>query len=225
MIACGFPACPGEVMVRNPRWAKPLAAWKADLLHWVASSDEQALMDMAIFVDARAIAGDAELLAAARRRLHEVLRGNQLFCRRFAQAIDSFDTPVGLLGRLVMQKGDHKHRLDIKKGGIFPIVHAARALALEQGVDEIGTLGRIRRLTELGLFERQLGANIADAFSALLDLRLKARLERMRLHQPLDDLVDPADLSKLERDVLKESLLIAKRVKDIVRNHFQLGMF
>ena len=41
----------------------------------------------------------------------------------------------------------------------------------------------------------------------------------------LDDLVDPGDLSKLERDVLKESLLIAKKVKDIVRNHFQLGLF
>lgn len=225
MIACGFPACPGEVMVRNPHWAKPLAAWKADLLHWVTNPSEQALMDMAIFVDARAIAGDAGLLAAARQRLREVLRGNQLFCRRFAQAIDSFDTPVGLLGRLVTQKGEHERRLDIKKGGIFPIVHAARALALEQGVDEQGTLGRIRRLTELGLFDRQLGANVADAFSALLDLRLQARLERMRLHQPLDDLVDPADLSKLERDVLKESLLIAKKVKDIVRNHFQLGMF
>ena len=225
MIACGFPACPGEVMVRNPHWAKPLAAWKADLLHWVARPDEQALMDMAIFVDARPIAGDADLLAAAKRRLQEVLRGNQLFCRRFAQAIDSFETPVSLLGRLVTQKGEHEHRLDIKKGGIFPIVHGARALALAQGVDENGTLGRIRRLTEQGLFDRQFGANVADAFSALLDLRLQARLERMRLHQPVDDLVDPADLSKLERDVLKESLLIAKKVKDIVRNHFQLGMF
>ena len=129
------------------------------------------------------------------------------------------------VSRLVTQKGEHRHRLDIKKGGIFPIVHAARALALEQGIDENGTLARVRRLTEIGLFDRQLGANVADAFSALLDLRLQARLERMRLHQPLDDLVDPGDLSKLERDVLKESLLIAKKVKDIVRNHFQLGLF
>ncbi|HMR33060.1 MAG TPA: putative nucleotidyltransferase substrate binding domain-containing protein [Geminicoccaceae bacterium] len=225
MIACGFPACPGEVMVRNPRWAKPLAAWKADLLHWVTHPGEQALMDMAIFVDARPIAGDDRLLAMAKQRLREVLHGNKLFCRRFAQAIDSFDTPVSLLGRLVTQKGEHEHRLDIKKGGIFPIVHGARALALEQGIDENGTAGRIRRLTELGLFDRQLGVNLADAFSAMLDLRLQARLERMRLHQPLNDLLDPADLSKLERDVLKESLLLAKKLKDIVRNHFQLGMF
>ena len=25
MIEAGFPACPGEIMVRNPAWSKPLA--------------------------------------------------------------------------------------------------------------------------------------------------------------------------------------------------------
>ena len=165
------------------------------------------------------------LLTRAKARLHELLHGNQLFCRRFAQAIDSFDTPVGMLGKLIARKGEDRHRLDIKKGGIFPIVHGVRALALEQGLNETATIVRTRRLTEIGIFDRQLGGHIVDAFSALLGLRLQARLERMRLHQPLDDLVNPADLSKLERDVLKESLLIAKKLKDIVRNHFQLGLF
>ena len=52
MIASGFPPCPGEVMVRNPQWAKPLAMWKSNLLQWIAHPSEQALMDMAIFYDA-----------------------------------------------------------------------------------------------------------------------------------------------------------------------------
>ncbi len=49
MIDCGYPPCPGEVMVRNPRWAKPLADWQADLLQWVTHPSEQTVMDMAIF--------------------------------------------------------------------------------------------------------------------------------------------------------------------------------
>ncbi len=225
MIACGFPACPGEVMVRNPRWAKPLQAWLDDLRHWLASPSEQVFMDVAIFYDAAAIAGDAGLLEKAKGRLHERLRGNQLFCRGFAKAIDSFETPVGLLGKLIVQRGEHRNSLDIKKGGIFPIVHGIRALALEAGLRETGTLARIQRLVELGRFDRQFGGHLADAFQALLSLRLQARVERMRLHQPLDDQVSPADFSKLERDVLKESLLIAKKLKEIVRHHFQLNMF
>jgi CBS domain-containing protein len=225
MIACGFPACPGEVMVRNPRWSKPLAAWQGELLHWMAEPGEQALMDMAIFYDASAIAGDATLLGRAKDRLFELLAGNQAFHARFARAIDSFETPIGLLGNFVVEKGAHKDELDIKKGGIFPIVHGIRALALEKGLRETNTVQRIRRLTDLGVFDRKLGSQLIDAFSALLQLRLQARIERMRLHLPLDNFIKPGELTKLERDLLKESLQLAKKLKEQVRHHFHLGVF
>ena len=35
MIEAGFPACPGEIMVRNPAWSKPLKAWCDDVRGWV----------------------------------------------------------------------------------------------------------------------------------------------------------------------------------------------
>lgn len=225
MIACGFPACPGEVMVRNPAWAKPLAAWKESLLGWITQPSEQALMDMAIFYDATAIAGDASLLERAKDHLFALLAGNQAFCARFARAIDSFETPLGILGKFIVEKGEHKDQLDIKKGGIFPIVHGVRALALERGLRETGTIARIRRLADQGLLDRPLAGQLADAFSALLGLRLQGRIEKMRLHQPLDNFIRPAELTKLERDLLKESLRIAKRLKEVVRHHFHLGAF
>ncbi|NJO39037.1 MAG: hypothetical protein HC871_17345 [Rhizobiales bacterium] len=182
-------------------------------------------MDVAIFYDAGAIAGDQTLLTGARDFLFELLGGNQAFYARFAKAIDSFETPIGLLGSLIVGKGEHKNEIDIKKGGIFPIVHGIRSLALEQGFRETGTVARLRRLTELGLFDKAQAGQIGDAFSALLGLRLQARIERMRLHLPLDNFVRPAELGKLERDLLKESLQIAKKLKELVRHHFRLGMF
>jgi len=66
---------------------------------------------------------------------------------------------------------------------------------------------------------------LADAFAYLLGLRLSARLERLRLHQTPDNLVNTAEISKLERDLLKDSLQIVKRFKEVVRHHFRLGMF
>ncbi len=54
MIDAGFPACPGEIMVRNPAWSKPLKAWCDDVRAWVLKPDEQALMNVAIFYDAAA---------------------------------------------------------------------------------------------------------------------------------------------------------------------------
>ena len=38
MIDAGFPACPGEIMVRNPAWSKPLQAWCVDVRDWVLHS-------------------------------------------------------------------------------------------------------------------------------------------------------------------------------------------
>jgi CBS domain-containing protein len=225
LIACGFPPCPGEIMVRNPKWAKPLAQWRQSLLEWITQPGDAALMDIAIFYDATPVAGDTGLLGQAKEQLFELLAGNQAFYARFARAIDSFDTPLGLLGNFIVERGQHKDALDIKKGGIFPIVHGVRALALEKALRETGTIERIRRLSEARVFDRAFASQLIDAFSALLGLRLQARLEKMRLHHSLDNFVRPADLTKLERDLLKDSLQVTKRLKELVRHHFRLGMF
>ena len=36
----GFPPCPGEVMVVNPQWSKPLADYEGDFRRWLAEPDE-----------------------------------------------------------------------------------------------------------------------------------------------------------------------------------------
>ncbi len=220
MIACGFPACPGEIMVRNPAWAKPLAAWMADLRDWVHAPSGQSLMDMAIFVDATTIAGDGRLLARARARLRDLLHDNPVYIRHFARAVERFEIPLGLLNRLVTSEG----RLDIKKGGIFPIVHGIRSLALEAGLPETGTLPRLRRLAEAGSLDRRSAADLEAAFMTLLGLRLRHRLDQMRRHETPDDRIDPSDLGRLERDALKDSLLVAKRFREILRHRYQLGL-
>lgn len=57
LIEVGFPACPGEIMVRNPKWSKPLAGYRESVRDWVTKPGEQALMDIAIFYDAAPIVG------------------------------------------------------------------------------------------------------------------------------------------------------------------------
>ena len=64
---CGFPPCPGEVMVRNPVWSKTLDEYRDDFRRWLALGDGAGPMNVAIFYDAEATAGDAELLRAPSR--------------------------------------------------------------------------------------------------------------------------------------------------------------
>ncbi len=225
MIAAGFPACPGEIMVRNPAWSKPLRAWCEDVRSWILTADEQALMNVAIFYDAAGVAGDEALLDRAKQYLFDLLAEQSAFHARFARAIDLFDTPLGFFSTFVTEGGAHKDQLDLKKGGIFPLMHGVRALALERRLVETNTVQRIRRLQDAGALDRKLALDLIEAFNFMLSLRLSARLEKMRLHQPLDNFVRPDTVSKLERDLLKDSLQIVKRFKEVVRHHFHLAMF
>jgi CBS domain-containing protein len=225
LIAIGYPPCPGGVMVSNPAWRRSLSSWREQIRTWVDRPDEQALMNVAIFCDAAPAAGDPSLLQATKAWLFELAAENKAFCARFAKAIESFDVPLGIFSNIIVERGEHADQLDLKKGGIFPIVHGVRALALEHKLTETNTIERIQRLRELGLFDQEFATNLAEAYNFLLGIRLQARLAKLQLEQPLDNFIRPFDLNKFERDLLKDALGIVNQFRDLVRYHFNLKMF
>ncbi len=220
LAQCGFPPCPGEVMVRNPVWSKTLEAYRADFGRWLALSDENGMMNIAMFYDAEATAGDAELLRAAKQGLIDMMRGERVRLARFARAIDAFPTPIGFFNNLVTSKAEGD-ALDLKKGGVFPIVHGVRALSLEKGLHETGTSARIARLAELGLFDGQFARELTQALRYLLTLRLDAQIAE----KASTSLVKPGELSTMERDLLRDAFHVVKRLREMLRRHFNLAMF
>lgn len=218
--ACGFPACPGEVMVRNPVWSKTRADYRDDFRRWLALADDTGMMNIAIFFDAKAVAGDPELLRAAKDDLIEAMRGEQAHLARFARAIDAFPTPIGLFNNLVTSKAEGD-ALDLKKGGIFPVVHGVRALALEKGLTETNTAARIVRLAERGTFEPQFARELTEALRYLMTMRLDAEIAE----QTSTSLVRPRELTTMERDALRDAFQVAKTLRELVRRRFNLMMF
>jgi CBS domain-containing protein len=217
----GFAACPGNVMVRNPVWSRTLADYLAAFRRWVAIPDGSAHMDVAILYDAVAVAGNARLLVEAKNGLIEAVRGRSAFMVHFARAIDSFPMPIGFFNNLLTPdgKGD---AVDLKKGGIFSIVHGVRSLALERGLTETGTAQRIQRLVESGTFSRDFGREITQSLYLLMTLRLDAQLGSAGTANAL---VRPAELSSMQRDVLRDAFQVVKQLRDIVRRHFNLNAF
>jgi CBS domain-containing protein len=217
----GFPPCPGNVMVRNPVWSKALSDYRADFRRWVALPDEAAHMNVAIFYDARAVAGDARLLAEAKTTLIDLTRGEQVYLAHFAHAVDAFATPIGLFNNLVTsEKGD---ALDLKKGGIFPIVHGVRSLAIEHGLLETATDKRIARLCDIGVLQADFARELRETFHFLLTLRLDGQLAASA--GTSGTLVRPSSLSSMERDLLRDAFQVVKQFRALVRRHFKLGMF
>lgn len=212
--------CAGQIMLTNPLWRQPLAGFKESLRDWVYGSDPEGPMRLAIFIDSKSVAGDAGLLQEARRHLERVLDSADVFLARFASAIDLFDHPTGWWRRLTARHDDET--MDLKKIGIFPIVHGVRALALQRRLRVNGTAARLRLLVEQQQIESGLARDVLDALHYLMALRLTHQLRQKQAGQVPGNDVRLSELGALERDALRDALGIVRRFRGVLRQRFHL---
>ena len=224
LVACGFPLCEGKVMAREPFWRKPKAAYKAQIDACSDTPDAQKLMELAILYDARAVAGDENLLSGIKRYLIEQFNDNATLLSNFARGTLAFETPLSLFANFVTAKNDHAGEMELKKGGLFAIVQGVRSLAVEQGLNQTGTFERIEALLASGVLQKEMASDLIEAFDFLLTLRLGAQLEKLARRQAPDNYVNPAKLSKIERDILRDALKIIDGFKKLIGYHFKLGL-
>jgi CBS domain-containing protein len=215
----GYPPCPGDIMLTNPLWRQPLAAFRETIRGWIYDTDPLGVLHLAIFCDAAAVAGDASLLQEARRHLATMLADSDAFLARFARAADQFDEPGTWWTRLTAWRDEQP--LDLKKLGTFPIVHGVRALALQHRLSAIGTAQRLRSLVDRQLLESELARDVLDALHFLMGLKLKNQLRQRQTGELASNLVLPSVLGTLERDTLKDSLAIIKRFRQYLKHHFR----
>lgn len=223
LLRFGYPRCPGEIMVSNPAWRKSSSAYIEQVRRWVRSTDPERVMNLAIFVDARAVAGEPSLLSEAQQAVFDSLEDHQAFFLHFARPALNFPTPLGVFEKFVVDKS-RGHALDLKRGGIFPIVHGIRSFALEQRIRATNTYERIERLTDAGALHERTAHDLCAAFDFLNALRLKAGLEAIEAGGVSDNRVQPSRLNKLERDLLKDSLQIVNAFKKTLTSHFRLNL-
>lgn len=221
----GYPPCPGGIMVSNPQWCKSLREFKEDIFRWVNHPDEPGIMNLAILIDAHPVTGKPALLQELKEYLQEQLEDNSLFYSRFARAMETFDTPLGLFSTFRADQGREKNEIDLKKGGIFPIVHGIRSLALENRIDESNTLRRIDALVGKNRLEPAMARDLKEALVFLQQLKLKTGIEELRAGKVPDNLIRPPALTTLERDMLKDSFVVVKRFRQLLRHHFKLQAF
>ena len=222
LLSFGYPACPGNIMVTNPLWRQHQAAFRETLRQWLYGELPEAPMHLAIFLDARAVAGDDTLLQQARAHLHAIASGSDASLARFASAVDQFAEPAGWWARITSLRGREEQAFDLKKLGTFPIVHGLRALALQYHLGELGTVQRIRTLVHLGHLDKDLARDLVDTLHFLMGLKLRHNLHQRQLQQPADNLVRLSNFSTLERDMLKDALSIIRRLRQMLRLHFRL---
>lgn len=218
----GYPECPGRIMLSNPEWRHPASEYAQTVRRWLLLPTPESLMALAIFIDAHAVCGDASLLEQVRAEVFKLVTDNDALLARFAAAINAFDQGTGWWNRL-LSLGDEGERLDLKKAGIFPLVHGVRALALAHRVTATGTVARIEALAAEQRLPADLAAALVDSLHFFMALKLKAGLQALARGEPANGIA-LAQLSSLDRDLLKDTLGVVKRFKTMLFQRFRLDM-
>lgn len=221
LIELGFPPCPGEIMVSNPAWRLSQSAFEKQIVTWFENPSLESFMNLAILFDAQAVQGDSARLDRIKQVLQHQVNKRQMFLPQFARSVLQFETPIGLFGRLITQK-DQGHSIDLKKGGIFPIVHGVRCLALELGIEKTNTHWRIRELINRNVFDEAFGVELGETLNFLNTLRLQAMLEKKLLGNPMDNSIETDHLNHFQQDLLKDAFGVVNKFKKFIEQHFKM---
>lgn len=217
LVNCGYPLCPGEVMAINPLWCQPLSAWKRYFERWVHEPDPQELRYATIFFDFRPGFGEAKLAENLRTHLNQQITGRDLFLFHLARQSMETRAPLSFFKNFIVERnGEHKNHLDIKRQGLTPFVNFARVLALKFGVKETNTLARLKALMEGEWIQNELWSAASEAYELQMQQRLVHQLRQIEAGIIPDNYIDPADLSDLERRMLKEAFTVIERLYGVL---------
>ena len=217
LIDFGYPSCEGNIMVSNPFWCKTVNAYKNEIARWIESPTFQNYMDLAIFLDSFAVAGNKELLINLKNDLFDKVHDKDVFLAYFAKATLTFDTPNTITNII-----NKSHYIDIKKAAIFPVVQGIRSLALREKIKETTTIKRIKILEDKKILEKEKVAELLEVFEFVNTLRLKTQLEYIHNGKKVNNEINSHNLGKIERDLLKDSFKIINEFKRFISYTFRI---
>ncbi len=225
LLAAGVPACPHGVMVSNPAWNMGLSTWRREIDRMFEAGDEEALLRLSLLADLRPVAGDGGLARELRGHLVRRAKGAPIILKYLAREALRFTPPVSFFNALVVEKGgERKGALDVKKGGVFPLTQGIKALALDLGLAETGTLARLRLLTAQGVFSEATSGALAEAYALFQFLRARTQAQAWRAGRAMDNDLRPDRLSARERDGLKAAFKVVADFQSLLFNRFGLRL-
>jgi len=221
----GVPLCPGNMMANNPDWCHSLSEWKQLAERWITIPGPDETVHFGVFQDLRVLHGEKSFEDELRTHICERARSNPIFFPNMARNIVRFKPPIGLFGRLLVdKKGDQRGKLDLKKGGLFALTKGISLIALESGIMGGTTWSKLERLQHLHLASDQDMEVIRDSFSFLMKMRLEKQLIALSSGKEPDNFIDPLILKEPEREQLRTALRGVETLIKLLNSHYQLDL-
>jgi CBS domain-containing protein len=224
--ACGIAPDAHGASAANPVFARSLASW-----HRAARSlaedptHDKALILVSVLADSRPVwssGGDTAIGGLWEGRPYPDQAGLLRMLARFAL---SFRPPTGFLRDFVVEhSGERRGQLDLKHGGLIPIVDLARWAGMAAGLASAPTLERLRAAEAAGTMESAEAQTLAEAFGFISSLRLDHQVDQLRRGETPDDFIAPKTLNPLARSYLREAFRAVASVQANLSAELSLGV-
>lgn len=224
LARCGLVADTHGASASEPTFVRSLESWQRLVRSWIKQPGaEKALILSSVLVDSRPVWGvHMGTPVADGFRVAPTSPGLLRLLARFAL---SRRPPTGFLRGLVVEhSGEHRGRLDLKHGGVIPIVDLARWAGMAAGVTSASTRARLRAAAEANTLSAADAHTLEDAFSLISELRAEHQIAQVRAGEQPDNYLDPGDLSALMRTQLKGAFRAVATVQNRVVAEIDLGV-
>ena len=169
----GVRRCQGGIMAANAEWRGNMPAWRERVDGWLRRSAPEDLLHVDIFYDLAPVAGAAGLGRELHAEAVDAAGRTPAFIALLAESVAAMSPPIGLFGRLRASDG----RIDLKLGGLLPLVGVARTLALRIGSRARSTPERIEDAAAAGRVSPRDAETLARIHRSLLTMILEQQLE------------------------------------------------
>jgi len=213
LARCGIGIDNNGVLAGNRLWRMSKLDWLRTFDECLREPDESHLIRATVAFDFRPTAGGLALAAELTARIRAA-RERPQFMRLMARSASGFGVALGFRGQLSTERaGAHAGRLDIKRGGILPLVNLVRYHALAAGVTISPTLDRIDAVAAAGGLESAEASGLAEAFEVIAHSRFQHHAELIAAGEEPDNRLDPGTLAPIARADLREALLSVRRAQ------------
>lgn len=221
LAECGFIYCPGDIMATNRKWRQPKKIWQQYFNGWVDTPSPKALLNCSVFFDLDTIYGDKSLLDDVKAVVLKKTQSSTLFLAHLSKNALGLRPPLGFFRDFVLkQNGKHKATLDLKHNGIAPVVDLARIYALAEGISAVNTIERIQQAAGTPSLTRASAENLIDAYEFLGMLRVEHQAKALIRGESANNYLSPKEISKLEREHLKDAFKVIKTLQDARQSSF-----
>jgi CBS domain-containing protein len=190
-------------------WNEAIATWMRD------PTLDGALVLSAMVTDSRPVT-DVDL----GRHLTDTLMSRTRtgwFLRALLDEAVGWRTATGHLRDFIVDRtGAHRGQLDLKRGGLVPVIALGRWVAIVTGDGNGTTPERLRRAAEASLITADEADTLVLGFESMYTVLFDHEVRLLRSGTAPDTYIDPRDLGSLTRRHLRETLRAIAAIQDRV---------